>query len=41
MGMLMFKSYGHIKKPKKITIFLMILVWVWAFNVQTAQIIPC
>ena len=27
----MFTSYGHIKKQKKITDFLMILARVWAF----------
>ena len=28
----MFTSYGHIKKPKKITDFLMILVWASPFK---------
>ena len=29
----MFTSYGHIKKPKKITDFLMILAWASPFNI--------
>ena len=35
--MYMFTSYGHIKNPKKITDFLMILAWASPFNHQDTK----